>query len=537
MLKNLSIQNIILVEQADMLFSQGFNILTGETGSGKSAIMHGLALAIGDRTDTSMIRKDCERGTVEAIFDIDGMDQIANYLAEGGIEHQPGQDLIIKREISATGKSRLFINHQQAQQSFLRQLGQQLVQIVGQHANQRLLCTDYHRNVLDLFGDLAQLISTYKHSYGRGNCLRQELETLIQQESARLRDIDICQSELDELEEANIKNGEDDVLFAEYTLMANSGEVQTKAREINQTFIGDKKPLLVLLNQQKQAMDSLAALDPSLKETAAALQNAYLELQEISHTMRHYQNRIHHDPDKLQKINDRLTLLSKLKRKYGATLTEVLEYKESTKQKLKHLLNADVEIDEKQKQLKQCESETNQLAAELTAKRTQTAKSLAKEMTGQLHSLNMKKADFIVQVSPQKRTSDGNDKIEFFLIPNVGEHQIALKDGASGGEISRVLLSLQTILAGKENIPTLIFDEVDANIGGETATIVGEKLKAIGKRHQVICITHFPQVACQATHHLQISKREKQGRTITEVAELSPSYRQKELERMAGSKG
>jgi DNA repair protein RecN (Recombination protein N) len=534
MLKNLLIQNIILVEHADIPFNLGFNIITGETGSGKSAIMHGLSLAVGDRTDTTLIRKGCDKGIIEAVFDIDGLDHIISFLTDGGIEHQQGQDLIIRREISVSGKNRLFINHQQAQHSFLRQLGQQLVQMVGQHANQRLLSTDYHRTVLDLYGDLEPLITQYKHSYGNENCLRKKLETLIQQESARLRDIDISQAELDELEDAQIKPNEDEELFAEYSLLSNSKELREKAEEIVQAFSGSKQSVLVTLNRQKQVMESLAELDNTLKESSQALTNSYLELQEILHTMRHYQNKLHHDPERLERVNERLTLINKLKRKYGPHLVDVMVYLESTRQKLKSLLNADIEIEETQSQLEECEQKTNELSKNLTAKREQIAKELSNEMTKQLHSLNMKKAEFLVQVTPQKRTNDGNDKVEFFLIPNVGEHQISLKDGASGGEISRVLLSLQTIMAGKENTPTLIFDEVDANIGGETASIVGSKLNAIGLRHQVICITHFPQVACQASHHLQISKEEKLGRTITEVKELNSSERQNELDRMGG---
>jgi len=534
MLKNLLIQNIILVEHADISFNGGLNVITGETGAGKSAIMHGLSLAMGERTDTSLIRKGCEKGTIEAVFDIEGMEHIVTFLIDGGIEHQTGQDLIIKREISTSGKSRLFINHQQAQQSFLKQLGQQLIQMVGQHANQKLLSIDYHRTIVDLYGDLLPLLSSYKQSFGSENCLRQKLDMLIQQESQRLRDIDISQSELDELEEAQIKPEEDEELFSEYTLLFNSEELRQKSEEITKAFSGDKHAVLSILNRQKQAFDNLASLDTSLEETAKAFQNAYLELQEISYTMRSYQNHIHNDPERLNRVNARLSLLNKLKRKYGATLNDVLAYQEETKKKLKVLLNADVEIEETQMKLKAAEIKTNELAAELTKKRVAIAEQLSETMTNQLHSLNMQKARFLVQVSSQKRTTDGNDRVEFFLIPNVGEHQIALKDGASGGEISRVLLSLQTILAGKEQTPTLIFDEVDANIGGETATIVGEKLQTISQQHQVICITHFPQVANQAQHHLQISKQEKDGRTITQVVELNDQQRQQELARMAG---
>lgn len=535
MLKHLHIQNIILVEKAVLSFSVGLNILTGETGSGKSAIMHGLSLAIGERADTGLIRRGCEKGIVEAVFEVEHP-LIFSSLAEGGIDHEPGQELIIRREIAISGKGRIFINNQLAQLSFLRKLGLQLVQVVGQHANQSLLSLDYHREVLDLYGNLQPLLALFQQSYDHGKQLRQTLENLIQQEAQRLREIDVCQRELEELEEAQIKEGEDEELFAEYTLLSNSEEVAKKVSEINQALSGERQPILAILNRQKQSLESLLHFDSSLQETVQAFQNAFLELQEISHTLRQYQGHLHFDPDRLYEINERLTLLNRLKRKYGTTVEEILTYQTQTLAKLKRLENADHEIENLQEQLQEAEAKTQQLAQELSHKRQEHARQFEKALTVHLRSLNMSKAEFTVEITQQKRTREGDDRVEFFLCPNVGEHRIPLKEGASGGEISRVLLALQTLLAGKEQTATLIFDEVDANIGGETATIVGDKLREISQQHQVICITHFPQVANQADHHLQISKEEREGRTITVVQELDAVSRQLELARMAGLK-
>ncbi|CUI17120.1 DNA repair protein recN [Candidatus Protochlamydia naegleriophila] len=535
MLKHLRIQNIILVENADISFSSGLNILTGETGSGKSAIMHGLSLAIGERADTSLIRKGCDKGVVEAIFDLDLLN-LTQLLAEGGIEHEHGQELIIRREISLSGKSRVFINNQLAHASFLRKFGSQIVRIVGQHANQTLLSLDYHREVLDLYGSLSTYVQEFQTSYELESDLKTRLDQLVQQEAQRLREIDICQRELEELDEAQLKAGEDEELFAEYTLLFNAEELAEKIQEINLALSGERQAILTALNRQKQTLESLVSFDPHLQETAQAFQNAMLELQEISHTLRHYQSRLNHDPERLHIVNERLTLLNRLKRKYGSTLDDILTYQTVAQEKLLRLENADAEIETLQAELQIAEAKTNHCAQILSDQRQQFSTQLQEHLTSQLHSLNMSKAEFKVSVTPQKRTQYGDDKIEFFLQPNVGEHQIALKDGASGGEISRVLLALQTLLAGKEQTSTLIFDEVDANIGGETATIVGDKLKEIGLQHQVICITHFPQVANLAHHHIQISKVEKEGRTITQIQELDPASRQQELARMAGFK-
>jgi DNA repair protein RecN (Recombination protein N) len=535
MLKHLHIQNIILVEKAILSFSSGLNILTGETGSGKSAIMHGLSLAIGERADTSLIRRGSEKGIVEAVFDIENSTLIS-LLAEGGIDHEPGQELIIRREVALSGKGRIFINNQLAQLSFLRKLGLQLVQIVGQHTNQCLLSLDYHREALDLYGNLHSLLQDFQQSYDTEKKLRQRLEQLIQQEAQRLREIDVCQREIKELEEAQIKESEEEGLFAEYAVLSNIEEISTKISEINQVLSGERQHLLATLNRQKQSLEALVLLDPSLEESSQAFQNAFLELQEISHSLQHYQSRLHFDPNRLFEINERLTLLNRLKRKYGATVEEILAYQAHSQSKLERLENADSEIEKLQQLLEEVEATTQQLANELTLKRQSSACQFEKGLTTHLHSLNMSKAEFNVQITKQKRTREGDDRVEFFLCPNVGEHQIPLKDGASGGEISRVLLALQTLLAGKEKIASLIFDEVDANIGGETATIVGDKLQEISQQHQVICITHFPQVASQADHHLQISKEEKDGRTITRVQELDAVSRQLELARMAGLK-
>jgi DNA repair protein RecN (Recombination protein N) len=535
MLKYLNIQNLILVEQAAIPFSLGLNILTGETGSGKSAIMHGLSLAIGERADTSLIRRGCDKGVVEAIFEIDHS-FIPSLLDEGGIEHEVGQDLIIRREIAQSGKGRIFINNQMAQLSFLRKLGLSLIQMISQHANQSLFSLDYHREVIDLYGDLHVLLHHFQQSYDAEKTLRIELEGLIQQEAQRLRDIDAYQRELEELEEAQIKEGEDEELFAEYTVLSHIEEISTKVNEINQVLLGERQSLLAMLNRQKQTLESLVRFDSSLQDTAQSFQNAFLELQEIAHTLRHYQSRLNFNADRLQEIDRRLSLLNRLKRKYGATTEEILNYQAQTRAKLKRLENADDDIERLQRQLQEVEAQTNQLADDLTLKRQHYAAEFALALTKHLHSLNMPKAEFSVQLTKHKRTREGDDRIEFFLCPNIGEHQVPLKEGASGGEISRVLLAVQALLAGKEKTATLIFDEVDANIGGETATIVGDKLREISQQHQVICITHFPQVASQADHHLQISKKEREGRTITIVQELDAFSRQRELARMSGLK-
>jgi DNA repair protein RecN (Recombination protein N) len=533
MLKELRLTNIILVESATIPFTEGFNVLSGETGSGKSAIMNALNLLIGERADTGVIRRGCDKGIVEAIFDIQSHGRLLKMLEAAGIDHE-GDELFIRREVLATGKSRAFINHQMAQLSLLKMIGEQLMEVAGQHANQKLMNLEKHREILDTFGNLQEEASSFAKSWEKENVIRQELDNLINSEAQRLREIEVCRMELEELEEARLKEGEDEELFAEYSLLSNSEERAAKAQEINQGLSGDRQPILAHLNKLKAAFEQLSRIDPVIEDQSKAFGNVLLELQEISYTMRNYATRVEYNPDRLESINDRLTLITRLKRKYGSSLDEINQYQRGAKEKLARLEGTDSEIEDLRNRLAEIESKNHELAQQLSKHRLKAAKKLEKELVSQLRSLNMPKVEFIAEVTSQKRNRHGDDRIEFYLVPNVGESQIPIRECASGGELSRLMLALQALLAGKEQIPTLIFDEIDANIGGETASIVGQKLKEIGERHQVLCITHFHQVARLANHHLQISKIEKGGRTVTQVKMLEEESKEAELERMLG---
>ena len=528
MLKELRIKNIILIESAEISFSDGFNVLSGETGSGKTAIIEALNLVTGSRADIHLIRKDADRGMIEAVFDIQSIPDLRNLLHDAGIDHDDSEELIIRRELHSTGKSRAFINNQQAHLSLLRELGKQLLDIVGQHANQSLLNSEQHRVILDLFGGLQNEVNVFSKHWQKEVVLRRELEELKANESQRLRDIEVCRMELQELEEANLKEGEEEKLFAEYSKLVNREEIAQKIHAIQNSAVISE------LMQTQTVFDQLVELDTTLSDTAESYRNALIELQEVSHSLTHYYSSIEFTPERLQELNDRLALINRLKRKYGSTVEEIRAYQEKISEKLKQLESSDIQIEKLEKELNAVEKTTHDLAKKLSKNRKQVAKTLEKAIVNHLHELNMPKAEFFVEFQPRQRNHIGDDAIEFFLKPNVGERKIPIKECASGGELSRLMLAIQTLLSGKEQKPTLIFDEIDANIGGETATVVGEKLKKIGKKHQVLCITHFPQVAQHAQHHFQISKREENGRTLTFVEPLDKQTREKELARMAG---
>lgn len=534
MLKQLNISNLILIEKLSIQFSKGFNVITGETGAGKSAIMSALKLIAGAKTDSSMIRRGHEKATVEALFDIENIPSLKQILEGAGIDHDESEELLIRREMTSNGKSRAYVNNQMAQLSLLRTLGEELIEIVGQHANQRLFQVEEHRRILDLYGELLPDLHHFQQSWKEELRIQKELEELVGSEARRLREIEVCRAELEELEEAQLKDGEEEELFAEYARLNSAEELTHYAQTIHHALYGQENSIIHRLSRELQHFESLIKIDASLSDAHECYQSALIELKEVSYSLRDYLSGIESDPVRTQVVNDRLTLINQLKRKYGSTLAEVLAYQHERQQRLETLENADVEIEALGKKLSSLQERSNQLAQTLSTHRQQTALIFEKALEQELSDLNMPKVKFHVALTPQQRTNDGDERIEYFISPNIGEHRIPVKDCASGGEVSRLLLALQKILADKNQVPTLIFDEVDANIGGETALIVGKKLTQIGTTHQVLCITHFPQVAKQAQHHLQIEKTEIEGRTLSMVHVLNEESRQTELQRMSG---
>lgn len=529
MLKELRLQNIVLVESAVINFSHGFNVISGESGSGKSAIMNALDMIAGHRCDTSQLRRGETKGYVEAVFTIDAMPHIVELLDRAGIDHEAGADLFIRRELSSQGKNRAFINNQLAQLSLLRDVTEQLFDIVGQHANQKLLSLEYHRHILDVYGDHQKPATAFAQSWEEENTLHKKLEFLVQSEAQRMRDLDIYKHQVEELDEAKLVEGEEEDLFATYSMLSNADELSGYVQEVIKTL-----GIVASLARQTTTFEKLTRLDPSLEPVATSYNQALIELQEVQYSLTNYGTRIENNPEEAARLNDRLEIINRLKRKYGTSVADIHNYHKSIKEKLVALENADVEIEELQEQIKKIATKNDGLAADLTKKRTAAAKKLSTRLASELQSLNMPKVSCAIILTPQKRSKSGDDLVEIFITPNVGEHQVSLRECASGGELSRFMLALQAIVAGKESTPTIIFDEIDANIGGTTATIVGEKLHAIGKNHQVISITHFPQVAKQADHHVRIAKTESAGRTITLVENLDAPSRESELVRMSG---
>lgn len=534
MLNWLRIQQLILVESAEILFRPGLNILSGETGSGKSAIMEALSLILGERADKSKIRKGEEKATIDATFEISSYSAIEDFLKESGIDHDSQDDLSIRREITASGKSRAFVNNQPVQLATLQKIGRRLVKFVGQHANQQLFDLTQHREILDQYAENVSLRREFSQSWQKQKSLYSQIEQLKDSEARRLRETEICEMEIKEIQEASIKEDEEEKLFEEYRRLSHADELMQHGTIVVGTLLGEKQSILSSMSRIRGSLQKLTSLDPQLEENSKQFQQAYIELQDIGQNLENYLGKIEQNPEKMNKINDRLKRIEKIKKKYGPTCEHVQEYLKNSLVRLDDIQNIDQKIEQYQKEWQKIEEVTHKLALKLTTARKNASEKMEKEMTQHLRELNMPNVEFHVKIGLETRTIEGDDSVEFFLTPNRGESPISVKECASGGEISRLMLSLQVLLAGKEMIPTMVFDEIDANIGGKTADDVGKKLHNIGTRTQVLCITHFPQVAHYADHHIQISKQERQERTFTTIQVLNQKTRKKEIERMAG---
>lgn len=528
MLKELILSNIILIENTHIHFQEGFTVLSGETGSGKSAILEGIQLALGGKTDTNLIRHGEEKLSAVAIFDISKLPSCKSFLEKKGVD-VGDSELLIKREISLSGKSRAFINHQPVQLHLLKELKDQLIEIVDGRANYRLFDIDQHLQFLDAFGALFALRATYKQAWQNQRALFKALSDLQASLPKAQSEIKQCMKIIEEIELAAPKEGEEEELFKEYHLLA-SGQERLSAISALEGSLGPEKGALAFMHRAKGIFASLCEKDSSLVNELSLFPQIALELEELLYSLRKYASHIDIDPVRLESLNARLSLLANLKKKYGEPTVCLKEHF----LRLNTLQNIESEIQILKEKTEAAEKTALRLANELSSKRKAVSTYLENGMTKQLEELKMQGAKFHVVITPSLLTESGSEKIEFYLDSNIGERKISLREGASGGELARVLLALHVLLAGKEGIGTLIFDEIDANIGGATAAAIGSKLKILGKSHQVLCITHFPQVAKAADHHLGIAKTTQEGRTFCKIASLAEQDRQGELLRMAG---
>lgn len=530
LLKTLRIQHIVLIENEEINFSPGLNILTGETGAGKSSLIEACLLALGEKAQSSLVRFGKEKGSIEAIFEIDGNEEIKELLHLSGIDHEEGEDLIIRRDIFSSGKSRSFVNQTQVQLHFLKNLSQKLVKFSGQMMSRDLLEPQGQMAILDRFSETEALLKEFKEAKNFEKKLEMELVHLKLSQSERIRKEEMAQFEIEEIRRAKIVEGEEDALFQEYSRL----NAKEKLLEWVGTILGSIP--LAKLKPQKSLFEKIVQKDPSLQEVASSFNQSLTELQEVTISLEQYQRELEFQPERAAFISERLSLITKIKKKYGPELVNVFSYLKSKEEELKALQNHEFEIHELEEKIKPARDRTNLLAKQLSDLRKRGASRLSEETTSLLRSLNMPDVKFEIDLTPQLRADFGDEQVDFLIAPNLGEKLKPVKDTASGGELSRLLLALQTLTASKESIPILIFDEIDSNIGGRTATFVGDLLFEMGRSLQILLVTHFPQVAMKADHHLQIAKFSENDRTFSKVTLLDTQGKKREIHRMLGEK-
>lgn len=532
-LRTLHLRNLILVEKASITFEAGLTVISGETGSGKSAILEAIQLLLGARSDPQLIRQGAENASVEAEIELSANHPVLKTLSDKGFQIDDEPFLILKRELATNGKNRAFINHRPVPVSLLKELGGDLIEIVAQHASQELYVSENHLLLLDLYGDVSSAANAFSEGFESYKKRLDELDSLKAKLPLKERECSICLHEIEEIEGAKLQEGEEEALYAEAHQLSSADDRMQLASTIDQALGGDRS-VLSLLKTIKSPLAELVHIDPELAPEKELYETICVEAEELLHTLRSYQNKIDADPHRLDYLNERISLITKLKRKYGNAHAEILDYLQTRKEALQSWDLLEESIAELENSLQTEYQKLHDQAEKLQQKRAKAAEKLEKAIGKEFKELNMPQAKLQVMFTPQTMNKNGSYKTEFLLSANMGEPFLGLKESASGGELSRVLLAIKLLLANKQQLSTLIFDEIDANIGGTTAALIGEKLHALGKSIQVLCITHFPQVAKCADHHLFIAKEQQKGRTFTTIATLSLDERSFELKRMSG---
>lgn len=541
MLLELRVENYAVIDSLAVEFASGLNLLTGETGAGKSILIDALSLLLGDKASSEMIRHGAEKAVVSGVFEADEK-RVARVLEENGIEPE-GHQIIVKREIAASGKGRVFVNNQPATVALLRALAPALASIHAQ--NETILAFDEtaRLGLLDTYAghDLSELAE----KYSAWNALRERLAQLDRDEQDRLRMADLWSFQKKEIDAAKLHPGEDQKLETEKRVLANAEKLYGAATAAYQALYEDDSSALTNLSTARKQLEELARFDQKFLEALASLESAKAAIEDVSATARDYADGIDASPERLAEVEDRLALLDRLKRKYGSSVDEVLAYGEDVTRKLNELENREDVVRDLKKQLATAEAAYLAVARGVSKKRYSAARELQKLVEAEINQLAMK-AQFKIDVSgsdePANWRTTGFDNVAYLISPNPGEPLKPVEQIASGGELSRVMLALKATIdagkteAGKKNKSatqrTLVFDEIDTGIGGRAAEAVGKKLKSLAKANQVLCITHLPQIASFADHHYLIEKRETAGRTKTMVRALSSEEQTEEIARM-----
>jgi len=531
MLRELKIENLAIIDELDIEFEKGFIVLTGETGAGKSIILSGINLLIGEKASVDMIRDGEENLVAQGVFDVD--EEQKKKLEAMGIDID-GDEIIIRRSYSRSGKTRAFVNNVRITLADLKEIASTLVDIVGQHSHQMLLNKNNHIKLLDSFlnkdeKDIKENLTSLLYQYREINS---KIEDIERERKETLEKKEFYEYQLEEIEKLKLKDGEDEILEAEYKRVFNAEKIREKVYE-SLEYLKDDDSALSLITNSIRNIEYLGKYDKRYTELAKRMENAYYELEDCANEIEDISKGIDVTESDLDKIAGRMNTLKRIKEKYKRTLPELIAYREDLKEKLSDIDSGDFKTRELKQELNKVKSEYDKLAEKLTNLRKEIAVKIENELLNELKFLNMEDAKLKVQINKLERmTNEGYDDVEFFISTNVGQDLKPLNKIASGGEVSRVMLALKVIFSKVDNIPILIFDEIDTGIGGETVRKIALKLKEIGDDTQIISITHSAVIASKASQQFYIEKYVENFKTISRVKKLSAEERIKEIGRM-----
>lgn len=531
MLTSLKIENVAIIESAAIEFGCGLNVLTGETGAGKSIVIDSINAILGERTSRDIIRTGAQSAKVYAVFE-DVNAKVRKFLDENGIDCEDGV-LIINRTLSREGKNICRLNGAPVTVSMLREIGGELIDIHGQHDNQSLLSPEKHCGFVDSFADNSEIIADYRKKYSRLCEIRSRLKKLTTDESSKSQRIDFLTYQIDELEKAEITVGERDELKARKSLINNSQKVIESLNAAYEALKADGAGIDMITDAESEISDASAYME-ALGEASEKITDIRYELEDIAETVRDAMSEVDFDPSELEDIDERLDLLYRLSKKYGDTEEEMLEYLENAKAELDNIAFSEERVKELQTLERQALAETEAAAERLTESRKAAGKSLSNAICSELEFLDMPNVRFVVKCDDIGLTENGKDGIEFLISANVGEEPKPLAKIASGGELSRIMLAIKNVLAETDGVDTMIFDEIDTGVSGRAAQKIAMKLRSASKGRQVICVTHLAQIAAQGDVHLYISKSVCDGKTYTNIKSLIEDERVAEIARIMG---
>jgi DNA repair protein RecN (Recombination protein N) len=526
MLRELRIKNLAIIDDLKVRFEDGLNVLTGETGTGKSILVDSLSLALGSRAQSDLIRSGEKEAVVQAYFEVKGIHDFPDL----GIDIS--DSLILRRSISATGKNRAYINDTMVSLQSLSDVSKSLVDIHGQHEHQSLLSVDKHRIFLDSYGKLQDETGKVESLYREFQTLKREEIELKQKVKERAHRLDLLRFQINEIDTASLKVGEKENLIEEKIILSNLSKLNELTETTYLMIYESEGSCMERLSAIVTKVKEISSIDHSVSDVLGMLESALPLIEDAAISLRRYKNKYDFEPERLDEIGERIELIKKLEKKYGEGIETVLKYREDAEKELKGLEITDERLDLIEAELKVKEGMLLSAAHSLSEKRRKIAKKLQGLVKIELKELAFTNAEFMIDIKQEAISPHGFDKVEFLFSANPGEPPKPLAKIASGGELSRVMLALKSILADFDSIPVLIFDEVDAGIGGKTAERVGKKLKTISSKHQVLCTTHLPQIASMGDFHLRIEKGQRDERVYVEVKELNGRERMDEIARM-----